>query len=121
MAECRGCSEPIFFAWDRRFDKWVPVDFTCLRGDETEYANGVYREDHHLRHRCGFTPQVSLGTPNPHRILFVASDAPKEVIRAAYLALAKHYHPDAGGSEDEMRELNDAYEGAMSTAQNIKR
>lgn len=121
MPECRECTALIFFAWDRRFDKWVPVDLTCIRGDETEYGNGVLREDFHLRHRCGFTPQVSLGAPSPHRILFVAADAPREVIRAAYLALAKYYHPDAGGSEVEMRELNEAYESATSTAQNLKR
>lgn len=126
MPECKSCSAPIFFAWDRRFDKWVPVDLTLVRGDEVELTDargraGVVREDFHLRHMCGFTPQVRLGAPNPHRVLFVAQDAPKEVIRASYLALAKHLHPDAGGSVEEMTELNEAYESAMSTAVNLKR
>lgn len=119
MADCRECAAPIFFAWDRRFDKWVPVDMICIRGDETEYESGVYRESHHLRHRCGFTPAVSLGAPNPHRVLFVAQDAPKEVIRAAYLALSKVYHPDFGGSADAQIELNEAYEGAMAGARSV--
>lgn len=121
MPECKSCAATIFFAWDRRFDKWVPVDLALVRGDEVEYKNGVLREPHHLRHMCGMTPQVTLGAPNPHRILFVAADAPKEVIRAAYLALAKHAHPDAGGSKEEMIELNEAYEAAMLTARHLSR
>ena len=49
---------------------------------------------------------------NPFSTLYVTDDAPLEVIHAAYRALARVHHPDAGGSESEMQRLNDAYERA---------
>jgi DnaJ-domain-containing protein 1 len=42
--------------------------------------------------------------------LGVLSSAPRAVIEAAYRALAKEAHPDAGGSPDRMRDLNAAIE-----------
>lgn len=44
-----------------------------------------------------------------HDVLGVTPDAPKEVIKAAYRALATRKHPDAGGSEQEWLELQAAY------------
>lgn len=118
VPECKTCSAEIFFAWDMRFDKWVPVDMNCLRGDEEEYRVGsllgVVRLPFHMRHRCGFTPHVELDGLPPHRVLYVAPDAPEIVIRAAFQALAREAHPDRGGSEEVMRELNSAYEAMLS-------
>ena len=45
-----------------------------------------------------------------HRVLHVAADAPPEVIRAAYRAMSKLHHPDTGGDEVRMKEINDAWE-----------
>lgn len=45
----------------------------------------------------------------PHAVLYVTSNAPQEVIQAAYRALAKKYHPDNGGSHDAMKRINEAY------------
>jgi hypothetical protein len=46
-----------------------------------------------------------------HAVLFVTSDAPKQVIEAAYKALARLYHPDVpGGDNAKMERLNVAYE-----------
>lgn len=114
MAHCRTCDAQIFFAWDRRFDRWIPVDLNCIRGDETEHDSGVLRESHHMRHRCGFTSASPTDGPQPHRVLYVAPDAPEEVVRAAYRALAQVYHPDHGGSEEAIRELNEAYEALLA-------
>ena len=41
--------------------------------------------------------------------LWLKPGAPREVIDAAYRALARLYHPDAGGSEEAMTRLNLAY------------
>lgn len=43
-----------------------------------------------------------------HEILGVYPDAPVEVAEAAYKALARLRHPDHGGTEEEMKMLNDA-------------
>jgi curved DNA-binding protein CbpA len=52
---------------------------------------------------------VAEAAANPFSILCVTEDAPLEVIRAAYKALAGIYHPDHGGNEQQMADLNAAY------------
>ena len=47
---------------------------------------------------------------SPHEILFVTADAPLEVIRASYYALATLYHPDRDGDPEKMVELTTAYD-----------
>ncbi|WP_435099521.1 J domain-containing protein [Halarchaeum sp. P4] len=49
----------------------------------------------------------------PHEVLEVAPDAPDAVVKAAYHSLAKERHPDSGGSEDAMAELNAAKEAML--------
>lgn len=46
------------------------------------------------------------------KTLYLRSDAPWEVVAAAYRALAKLYHPDKSGNADErtMLDINRAYE-----------
>jgi hypothetical protein len=51
----------------------------------------------------------------PYEVLGVPPTASAEEIRRAYLTLARRHHPDAGGSTDEMRRLNEAW-SALSTA-----
>lgn len=46
--------------------------------------------------------------------LFITSEAPPEVIDAAYRALVKKYHPDTGGSAEDMKRINIAYETLRS-------
>jgi len=41
--------------------------------------------------------------------LFVTADAPLEVVKAAYRALSKLYHPDRGGDTAAMQRINEAY------------
>jgi|GEM_PF-1112948 len=45
-----------------------------------------------------------------YRTLGVNMTAEPEVVKAAYTALAKKHHPDAGGSTDRMKGINEAYE-----------
>lgn len=51
-------------------------------------------------------------TRDPYEVLGVRPDAPFAVIDAAYRARAKTLHPDAGGTGEQMAELNAAYEEA---------
>lgn len=50
------------------------------------------------------------GHRDPYEVLGVRPDADFEDIQAVYRAKAKRLHPDAGGSEDAMTELNAALE-----------
>ena len=47
---------------------------------------------------------------NPWEVLGLREGASAGVIEATYKALAKERHPDRGGSDAAMRELNEAYE-----------
>jgi len=46
---------------------------------------------------------------NPFARLFITEDAPIEVVHAAFRALAKKHHPDAGGSTAVFQQLDAAY------------
>jgi hypothetical protein len=49
-------------------------------------------------------------------VLGVPSDADEAAIRNAYRALARVYHPDAGGDPGEFRRLQEAYRQALAAA-----
>lgn len=50
---------------------------------------------------------------NAYETLGVSRGAPEAVIKAAYRALMKTAHPDAGGSAEEAQRINDAYDALM--------
>jgi hypothetical protein len=54
--------------------------------------------------------QYELNWKNYYGILGVSPGVEPEVVRAAYTALARKYHPDTGGSAQRMKEINEAYE-----------
>ena len=68
----------------------------------------------HRRDQCAGGAQVVEGgnaSDGPHATLYLLPDAPMEVVKASYRALARIYHPDnPGGDEAKMKELNDAVE-----------
>jgi hypothetical protein len=46
--------------------------------------------------------------PEPCQVLHILPSAPPEVVRAAHRALARRYHPDAGGDTLTMQRINHA-------------
>jgi hypothetical protein len=57
---------------------------------------------------------TALDDQDPYRLLGVSPLDPEDVVRSRYRELALQRHPDRGGSEDAMRELNAAYERIVS-------
>jgi hypothetical protein len=53
---------------------------------------------------------------SPYEVLGVSPDASPEEIRRAYVTLARRHHPDAGGRDEDMRRLNDAWAALSSTS-----
>ncbi len=49
-------------------------------------------------------------TLNPYKILGISKNATLEEIRTAFRSLAKKHHPDKGGSESKIIEINQAWE-----------
>jgi hypothetical protein len=138
VADCRYCGVEIFFAWHPDWLRWFPIEPESITGDEELHEDrGVVYERYHRRHRCekwqehsrassssssgsnSYEPPRERRAPlrpvrTAHATLFVAPDAPIEVIRAAYKALAMLYHPDLGGDLERMVALNRAYEELVS-------
>ena len=75
------------------------IDWSSLPGDWQLYLAGAEIP----------SPPVAVLASSPYAALFVTEDAPLEVIRAAYKALAVIFHPDHGGTAQQMVELNNAY------------
>lgn len=52
--------------------------------------------------------QAPTGQRDPYEVLGIRSDAPLDVAEAAYRARVRTAHPDAGGSAEQVKELNEA-------------
>ncbi len=52
-----------------------------------------------------------------YRVLYLVEGAPPELVEAARRVLAKRYHPDAGGSDDAMKQINAAADLVLATTQ----
>lgn len=52
----------------------------------------------------------------PWATLWLIPGAPAECVRACYRALARVHHPDAGGDEAAMKEINGAYTALLEVA-----
>ena len=65
-----------------------------------------------MLHSGRYVHVESLETEPPvqsYAALHLLPTAPPEVVSAAYKALAKKVHPDAGGSQERMQAINSAY------------
>ena len=54
--------------------------------------------------------QYEINWKDYYAVLGVGTGAEPEVVKAAYTALARKHHPDAGGSPVRMKEINEAWE-----------
>ncbi len=58
-------------------------------------------------------PPQETSTPDtndPYTVLDIPSNSPNWLVRLAYREKAKKAHPDVGGSDEEMKKINDAFE-----------
>lgn len=57
-------------------------------------------------------PPPDAPPPDWWIVLKISPDSPREIVDAAYKALARKAHPDTGGSDAAFKELTDAYQRA---------
>lgn len=53
---------------------------------------------------------MANNAPDYYKTLGVSRDASSSEIKKAFRKLAQKHHPDAGGSEEKFKEINEAYE-----------
>ena len=57
------------------------------------------------------TNDVEVPPDSPYRVLGISPDAPDFLLRAAYRAMQKKYHPDGESPNEELsKQVNNAYE-----------
>ncbi|MEE9277216.1 MAG: J domain-containing protein [Dehalococcoidia bacterium] len=74
-------------------------------GPVREYASWTEFEGAQRGHR---TKQLTAPNMEAYEELFLLPAAPREVVEAAYRALARLYHPDRGGDHKRMARINAA-------------
>jgi hypothetical protein len=114
-----GPARVIFYVND------APHELNCMRFHEyAENLRAIYlildslRKAHDrgilselARAAIAFLPPGSATVKRAwYEVLGVTPTTPMTVVKAAYKALASERHPDAGGSDEAMSELNAAYE-----------
>lgn len=104
-----------------------PIVLTCDKWRKTAdnlYAIGKDINAQRARERwgCGNVEQTfrgylaiaeKCGGAAWWNVLNIQSSAGKTAIEAAYKSLAKKFHPDAGGSQEQFLKIQEAYEQAM--------
>lgn len=106
-----------YLKWDGQIKAWYVGEFyaEAIIKLADKHFPMFSRELYDAEKSGKFPPSSKTRKPGiqiskEHKALYVLPGAPPEVISAAYRALSKLYHPDAGGSSVKMIELNKAYE-----------
>ncbi len=77
---------------------------------------GVYNTGPGGADRAGRRPTTPPQLASAYQALYLAPGAPVELVEAARRVLARRYHPDAGGSDDAMKQINAAADLLLSAA-----
>jgi hypothetical protein len=108
----------VWFVWDKQ-QVCIPVDrYATVEANLQAVHHIVEARRTELRHgglaivRATFTGFKLLPAPDWRRILGVRGEATIEHVESAYRLKARAAHPDKGGSQDAMAELNRARDAA---------
>ena len=98
---CKKCGADIHWAWNETVRRWLPIE-PCPPHphDRLHEGSRILDKRRHRVHEC--LPRETIAAC---ATLFVSPSAPKEVIAAAFRALALMLHPDVGGTTREMQDL----------------
>jgi hypothetical protein len=101
-----------FRSYEPAAKTWMITDWESLDGWISELRSVYPVETEHHGEQPNQPPpaQPRQSRASPFTTLYLLPDAPPEVVKASYKALAKIYHPDVKGSNDKMIEINRAYE-----------
>ncbi len=109
ISELKGIIPVAFRNYDPTKKTWIITDWGCL--DEwLDELRSVYEIETEYDDEQPSRPPPPQSIASPFQTLYLLPNAPPEVVKAAYKALAKIHHPDARGSSEKMIEINRAFE-----------
>lgn len=98
---------PLVVAFGKRY--FAHVDYSALP-DAIQIQIVQRLQENRYREDLGPGPAASAAAKTPHQVLHLLPTAPPEVVKASYRALVSIYHPDHGGSADDFRAIQEAFE-----------
>jgi hypothetical protein len=109
ISELKEIVPVAFRNYDPAKKTWIITDWECL--DEwIGELRSVYAVETEYDNEQPSRPPPPQSIASPFQTLYLLPNAPPEVIKAAYKALAKIHHPDARGNNEKMIEINRAFE-----------
>ncbi len=109
ISELKGIIPAAFRNYEPTKKTWLISDWECLEewlGElRSVYAVETVYDDEQPSQK---PPSQSIASP--FQTLYLLPNAPPEVVKASYKALAKIYHPDLRGSNEKMIAINRAFE-----------
>ncbi len=112
ISELKGIIPAEFRNYDPTKKTWMINNWDCLNGwlDELRRSYDIETEFSSEQANRQPPPPPKQNLTSPYQTLYLLPNAPPEVIKASYKALAKIYHPDARGNHEKMIEINRAFE-----------
>jgi hypothetical protein len=109
ISELKGIIPVAFRNYEPTKKTWIITDWGRL--DEwLDELRSVYAVETEYDNEQPSRPPPAQSIASPFQTLYLLPNAPPEVVKAAYKALAKIHHPDARGSSEKMIEINRAFE-----------
>jgi hypothetical protein len=109
ISELKGIIPVAFRNYEPTKKTWIITDWDCL--DEwLDELRGVYAVETEYDNEQPSRPPPPQSIASPYQTLYLLPNAPPEVVKASYKALAKIHHPDARGNSEKMIEINRAFE-----------
>ncbi len=99
---------PVYRTYNPNSKTWTVTDWAFLR-DWVDDLSGKYQVETNLDELKN-EPAPAQSIASPFQTLYLLPNAPLEVVKASYRALAKLHHPDVRGDSAKMIEINRAYE-----------
>lgn len=113
LVDAEPAPEPVDdVVWDHRWSEWLQAEGAAQRAGAHPWSDLFSQEElqSFLFGRVSARRGGGSLLRTPHQVLHVTTDAPWEVVEAAYRALAKLKHPDVpGGSTEAFQSLGNAY------------
>jgi hypothetical protein len=110
ISELKGIIPAAFRNYEPTKKTWLITDWECLDEWIGELRSVYAVETEYSDEQPSRKPPPPQSIASPFQTLYLLPNAPPEVVKASYKALARLHHPDLQGSSEKMIAINRAFE-----------